>query len=99
MFDKDNLTLGLAIGLALPLIGFLVIYFGYMRLEETGVVSEPMVTALFRERTASIIAICLNVIPLNLFQRNRVTQSMRGIVLATGIYIIAWIIYFGRYLL
>lgn len=99
MWNKNSLTVGLAIAFLLPLTGFVILYFGYGQLEASGVVSERGFSNLFRERTSSIIAICLNIIPLNIFQRKRATESMRGVVLATGIYAIIWIIYFGRYIL
>jgi hypothetical protein len=99
MWNKNSLPAGLAIAILLPLIGFIVLYFGYGQLEAAGVVSERGFSNLFRERTSSIIAICLNIIPLNIFQKRRATESMRGVVLATGIYAIIWIVYFGRHIL
>lgn len=54
---------------------------------------------MFRERTTGIIAICLNLIPLNAFQKRRAINSMRGVVLATVLYVIAWVVYFGKFIL
>ena len=54
---------------------------------------------MFRERTTGIIAICCNMIPINAFQKRRFTHSMRGVVLATVLYVIVWVVYFGKYIL
>ncbi|NRA51423.1 MAG: hypothetical protein HRU12_20030 [Phaeodactylibacter sp.] len=99
MFQKNNLPYGLIMGLALPAIGFSIIYFGYGMLESNGLVSERGFSPFFRERTSAVIAICLNLIPLNKFMKQRATQSMRGIVLSTVVLVAIWVIYFGKYIL
>lgn len=99
MFQKNNLLYGLLIGLLLPAIGFAVIYFGYSVLENSGIVSERGFSPFFRERTSAVVAICLNLLPLNKFMKQRATQSMRGIVLSTIVLVAAWVIYFGKYIL
>ncbi len=99
MLNKNSLLLGLGLGLLLPTVGFLLIYFGYTQLEEAGLVSERGFSNYFRERTSAVIAICLNLIPLNLFMKRRATQSMRGIVLSTIVLVVIWVIYFGQYIL
>ncbi len=99
MFQKNALLVGLAIGLLLPATGFVLIYFGYAQLESSDLVSERGFSPYFRERTSAVIAICLNLLPLNAFMRRRATQSMRGIVLATVLLVAAWVIYFGQYIL
>lgn len=99
MFQKNNLLYGLLLGLLLPAAGFAFFYFGYALLENNGVVSERGFSPFFRERTSAVIAICLNLLPLNKFMKQRATQSMRGIVLATVGLVAAWVIYFGKYIL
>ena len=68
------------------------------QLEQLGFMSQEGFSPTFRRRTLSVVAICLNVIPLNLYNRYQMTESMRGIVFPTAIYVIAWIIYFGPYI-
>lgn len=99
MLDKNSIPLGLGIGLLLPLIGFGLIYFLYGQLEAANIVSEKGFSPYFRERTAGIIAICLNLLPLNYYQKRRATNSMRGVVLATIVLVIIWVVYFGSYIL
>ncbi|MEQ8703673.1 MAG: hypothetical protein RIC19_07125 [Phaeodactylibacter sp.] len=99
MFQRNNLLFGLLAGLVLPAVGFSIIYFGYSILEDNSIVSERGFSPFFRERTSAVIAICLNLLPLNQFMKQRATQSMRGIVLATVMLVAAWVIYFGKYIL
>jgi Co/Zn/Cd efflux system component len=99
MWNRNSILAGLVIAILLPVAGFALLYFGYNQLEAAGIVSERGFSNMFRERTTSIIAICLNLLPLNQFQKRRATQSMRGVVLATTLFVIIWVIYFGRYIL
>ena len=99
MLNKNSIPVGLAIGIVLPLAVFGLLLLLYQQLETAGVVSGEGFSPMFRERTAGIIAICCNLVPLNAFQRRRATNSMRGVVLATVLYVILWVIYFGKFML
>ena len=99
MWNKNSIPIGLGIGVAIPLLAFGLLMLLYNKLEAGGIVSEEGFSPMFRERTSAIIAICLNLIPLNAFQKRRAINSMRGVVLATVLYVIAWVIYFGKYIL
>ncbi|MCB0546000.1 MAG: hypothetical protein KDD19_00335 [Phaeodactylibacter sp.] len=99
MLNKNSIPVGLAIGLLLPLLAFGLLIALFHQLEVVGVVSDKGFSPMFRERTTGIIAICLNLIPLNAFQKRRAINSMRGVVLATVLYVIAWVVYFGKFIL
>lgn len=94
MLDKNELKSGLIVGLALPLIGAALLFITYRILEATGWASQEGLTSYFRFRTISLLAICLNIIPMRRFYGNRFAESMRGVVLATFIYGIIWIFLF-----
>lgn len=93
MWNRNNLPIGLAIGILLPLLSFIIFYFTLGQLESTGMATN------FRERTLAIIAMCMNIIPFNIYQKRRFTQSMRGLSIATIIYAIIWLIYYGNQIL
>jgi len=99
MLNKNSIPLGLAIGIALPLLAFGLLMLLFHQLEAVGAVSGKGFSPMFRERTTGIIAICLNLAPLSAFQKRRAINSMRGVVLATVLYVIAWVVYFGKYIL
>lgn len=97
--NRNALWFGLIIGLVLPFVGYALLLSLYDWLESAGALSGRGFSPNFRQRTLGIVAICLNLIPLNFFQKRRLTQSMRGLVLATLIYAVVWFINFGVKLL
>lgn len=99
MWNKNAIPVGLAIGILLPLLAFGLLMLLYNQLEAAGIVSEEGFSPMFRERTTGVIAICANLIPLNAFQKRRAINSMRGVVLATVVYVIIWVVYFGKFIL
>ncbi len=99
MFNKNNIFIGLGLGILLPLLSFVLLYFFFGQLESAGMASGEGFSPSFRRRTLAIVAICLNIIPFNIFQKRRFTQSMRGMAIATVIYAVIWIGYFGREIL
>jgi len=97
MIKKNSLLTGLLAGLLVPVLGYFLI-FGLLQgltiLRDSAVISEN-----FRERTLFLVSICFNLIPLQVFQIRRWPESVRGVVLVTGLYALTWFILFGRQLL
>ena len=52
----------------------------------------------FRRRTFAIVAIGLNSIPMNIAFKRKQTDTMRGIVIPTFVYVAAWLYVFGDYI-
>lgn len=96
---RDNLLFGLAIGLAVPFVGYALLLVIYEQLEAAGALSSSGFSVNFRQRTVALVAICLNLVPLSYFQRRYMTRSLRGLVLATLVLGVGWFWYFGRQLL
>jgi hypothetical protein len=48
----------------------------------------------FRPRSLALIAVCLNILPMNVFMSRGQGQSMRGILIMTIVYAVAWFLYF-----
>lgn len=94
LFERDNLWIGLIIGLVVPFVGFAVLLAVVEQLEALGIMEDEGFSGSFRQRTNSVVAICLNIITVNLFQRNKATNSVRGIVLATITLVAIWVFYF-----
>ncbi|MBK7872874.1 MAG: hypothetical protein IPJ74_20480 [Saprospiraceae bacterium] len=93
---QNKLWIGLLIGLLVPFVGYALLLTIYDQFDAMGWTSSIGFSANFRVRTLGVIAICLNLIPLNLFQRRRFGEAVRGIAVMTVIYAIAWVIYFGN---
>ncbi|MCB0518951.1 MAG: hypothetical protein H6577_19420 [Lewinellaceae bacterium] len=99
MLEKNSLPLGLFLGILLPIVGFAVLYGLYETLDSLGWVSDVGFRPKFRERTIGILAIALNVFLLNYYQKLRFTQSIRGIVVMTILWVVLWMVLFGKYVL
>ncbi|MFN7115541.1 MAG: hypothetical protein ACK4TA_02000 [Saprospiraceae bacterium] len=97
--NRNALWFGLAVGLVLPFVGYAILLMIYDGLDSAGLLSGRGFSENFRQRTLGIVAICLNLIALNFFQKRRFSNSMRGLVIATFIYAAVWFIYFGTKLL
>lgn len=99
MLQRDEIWVGLLYGILLPAAGFFLLYNLFSLLEIKGAASGAGFSENFRERTLAIVAIALNLIPLNRFRKLRWEQSMRGVVIATAVLALLWLIFFGRKLL
>ncbi|NUO00258.1 MAG: hypothetical protein HUU01_06535 [Saprospiraceae bacterium] len=92
--DRNALWIGAVVGLVLPFVGYAVLLMIYEQLESFGWLKSAGFSTDFRQRTIAIVAICLNLWPLNVYQKKRYTDTMRGIVFPTALYVIVWVVYF-----
>jgi len=91
---NDHLLTGLIVSLIIPTVA----YFLLLQLQEMiGQGSGRAIT--FELRTVALVAICLNVMPLNYFRKTYRNRSLRGLATGTMILAMAWFFYFGRDLL
>lgn len=82
---NDSLPLGLLIGLAVPFIGFALL------LQAVDWLSDEAGRSLFfRDRTLALAALCLNILPMNVFRRTYRNRALRGLVIATVVLGIVW---------
>jgi ABC-type spermidine/putrescine transport system permease subunit II len=88
IFKKNNLNIGLGMGMLLPMAFFGVLY---------GCVS--LFHWSFKTRTIALIGICANIILMQAYRKVRANESIRGIVLATVGMAVIWFIYFGEEIL
>lgn len=95
MLNRNEIWVGLLYGVLLPTISFILLYQIFSLLELKGAASGAGFSPNFRERTLAIVAIALNLIPLNIFRRRRWELSMRGVVIATGLLALAWLFRYG----
>ncbi|MEM1356672.1 MAG: hypothetical protein AAGF89_00630 [Bacteroidota bacterium] len=83
------------------LTAFIVSTLGYFLLKEVaGWITESASRPIFfQERTLALIALCLNLIPMNIFRRAYRNKSLRGLVLGTMVLAGVWFFKFGKELL
>ncbi len=99
MLRRDILWIGLALGVVLPVMAYFLLVNVFALLDGLGAADGTGLNLNFRERTLTLLAICVNLLPFRAYNNLRATQAMRGVLLATGFYTIAWIIEYGLDLL
>jgi cytochrome bd-type quinol oxidase subunit 2 len=82
IFRKNNLNIGIGIGLFLPLIVFGLLF---------GIVQAGLPLKM---RTIALIAICTNILVTRPFRKNRAGESVRGVVMTTVALAALWIFNF-----
>ncbi len=94
LFDKNNLPLGLGLGLIVPFVAYALMISIFELLDKFELTSQYGLSITFRLRTLIMISICFNIILLQLYKRKRYNETIRGIVFATMILATVWVIYF-----
>jgi hypothetical protein len=95
MLQRNELWVGLVLGLLMPIVGMMLFNALFNLLELKGAASGIGFSEGFRERTSAIIAIALNLILLNLYRNRRWENAMRGIVIATSLLAMFWLYKYG----
>jgi hypothetical protein len=95
MFQRDEIWVGLLYGLLLPTAGFFLLYNLFSLLEIKGAASGVGFSENFRERTLAIVAIAFNLFTLSRFRRRRWERAMRGVVIATTLLAVGWLLLYG----
>jgi len=96
MLNQNKVIIGLISGLIIPFVAYAIILSIYQYGDGQGWFAGSNVSETFRERTQGLLAIAANLITINIFRRKRHENSMRGVVIATSIYVFTWIIVFGK---
>jgi len=74
----DNIIVGFVVSLVVAFIAYALL----LQAQEfiSGQISR---TLAFRENTVALLAICLNIFPMNYFRRRYHNKSLRGLVIGT----------------
>lgn len=95
VFYRNEIWVGLLFGLLLPLCSFVLLFEIFNLLETKGAASGAGFSLNFRERTLAIVAIALNILPMNMYKKRRWDLSMRGVVIATALLAFVWVVRYG----
>ncbi|MEO0043431.1 MAG: hypothetical protein RL329_2879 [Bacteroidota bacterium] len=96
MLRKNNLYIGLGLGILLPLISYAVLLTVFEQLDALHWTSQQGLSFKFRTRTLSMIAICCNLIPVQIYQRLRANEIVRGLAIITVVLAMIWLFTFGK---
>jgi amino acid permease len=97
--DRNQIWVGIVVGLLVPFVSYAVLLMLSEKLDEW----LPQYTgdgeSVIAPRTLYLLAICANLLPFHLFDRRRWGKGMRGIIMATIVLGVAWMVYFGKMVL
>ncbi len=89
----NSILFGVIVGLVVPFIGLAILM----------MINEQLVAMTsfdgLSEKLLRLLAICLNLIPFNIFSKKRLLPSMRGVFLPTMLYIIIWLFLYSEELM
>jgi hypothetical protein len=96
----DSVVAGIILGLLIPFVAYAIL----LTINDFGV-NNPLHIGLLDDfygmqpKGLSVMAICVNLAPFQWFKKQRFDEGMRGLVIATSIYVFAWMFIFGLRLL
>jgi len=93
--QKNHVVAGIIVGLVIPFVGYALLLLLFEQLENVGIVNPEGMAPDFRTRTCALVAIVLNVFPMNFYRKKYFSESMRGVVFPTIVYVILWLYLFG----
>ena len=99
MFRHNSLVIGFAIGVTVPVLVYLFFGLLFGALASAGVTAPSGEAISFKDRTVVLLAICANLLPFYKFNTRFTEATMRGVLVATAILVIAWFVLYGRALL
>ncbi|AEE52891.1 hypothetical protein [Haliscomenobacter hydrossis] len=97
--DRNQIWVGIVTGLLVPFVGYAVLLMVSEKLDEWLPQFTTDGESVIMPRTLYLLAICINLIPFHLFDRRRFAKAMRGVIIATMILGVAWLVYFGKNML
>ncbi len=99
-WEKNKIWIGLLVGLLVPFVGLAILELLLEQLDEwVFQQARNRLSESFKDRTLYLIAIIFNIIPFQLYNKQKKILSMRGMVIATTIYAIAWMVLFVKEIL
>ncbi|MEL7021083.1 MAG: hypothetical protein AAGK47_05705 [Bacteroidota bacterium] len=94
--NKNTFLFGFLVGTIIPFVGYALLLSIFDTLDSAGAVTDMGLSSNFRARTSAIVAISGNAIAMNYFQKRRMDNPMRGIVIPTFVCVALWIVWYGR---
>ena len=92
--QRNSVIFGLLVGLITPVLGYFLIDTIFNLLDQMNIMDPDGFSFTWRERTTSLLAICMSLIPFQAFKAQRYDQAMRGMVFPTFILVLYWVYHF-----
>ena len=95
MLREDNFVYGFALGVVVPVLGYLAVDAVLGTLGSLGATGSDGQAIAFKPRTLALVALCCNLLPFRAYAGLRNERSMRGVLVATGVYAAGWLWVYG----
>ena len=94
LLGKNETKSGFLLGVLLPTLGFALLLLIFKLLENSGYASQDGFAPNFRLRTTTLLALCLNALPMRSFYAKRFSDAMYGLGAATILLAAVWVLVF-----
>ncbi len=99
-WEKNKIWVGLIVGFVVPFVGLAVLELVLEQLDEfVFQQARNKLSESFKDRTLYLIAITFNVLPFRGYNKGKKILAMRGMVIATTAYAVAWMVLFAKEIL
>ncbi len=95
MLRQNSFVIGFAVGIVVPVLAYVLMDSLFATLASFGVVAPDGDSISFKQRTTTLLSICANLLPFYRFNTRFTEATMRGVLVATGIWVILWFVKFG----
>jgi hypothetical protein len=92
MIEKNSFIIGIVLGAIVPVIGFVLVEFIFNTLVSMGLMQDASMSGTSRRfRTMLLLSIISVLIPFHFAKNRRWDETMRGIMIPTLVYVLAWV--------
>jgi H+/gluconate symporter-like permease len=91
-YDRNNVFIGIALGIVFPIVTYAVLL---MLMETWDTYIDQWRVELVRSikpRTLALVSLCIDIFVMRWYQKRRFEESMRGVLIAIGIYAVIWLV-------
>lgn len=97
--ERNSVFTGLVIGAIVPVIGYVIVEAIFELLTAINILDYVATDGMSRsKKTIALLAICFNLIPINVAKAKKWDDTMRGIVFPTLLYVGFWVYQFAAVL-
>lgn len=95
-YNKNHIILGIVLGISVPILAYAMFIYLFDLFDQLELTDLEYPRHQFRERTIAMLAIASELIPFEIYRKMKFDQTMRGVIFPTVLYVVIWIIYYGK---
>jgi amino acid permease len=95
-YNKNHIVLGIILGICVPILAYAFFLYVFDLFDQLELTDINYPRKQFRERTIGMLAIAAELVPFEIYRKLKYDQTMRGLIFPTVLYVVVWIIYYGK---